>query len=437
MNTRATSAIARLERSPVSLWVRALGGFSAHRGPVRAASLSYTSLLALVPLLALVLSISKGIVRNQDPQVLTNAIGRFLDYAVPQLQYLSADASEAARHDAFSRIQEAISRIDAGALGVFGAFTLVSVAISLLSAIEHALNDVWGVPRGRTIGRRVVYYWAGVTLGPAFLFLAIGITGSNAVASVLGQLPGAFLVRLFWRVLPFLILSSGLTLLYWTMPNTYVPARAALWGGATAGILMQANNVASAVYFSQVVSYSKVYGSLGAVPVMMVGLYLSWMIVLYGAEVAHAAAIPTFERVPFPEGDIGRSTIVLEVARATTADFVGGRGGLTRAELVERLGYPDDWVGVALRLLCDGGLFVAASAAEGEEGPPRFLPRRPPAQIPLLDVLRVVRRPEVDAERIPPSSSPVVRFLSGLEAAERKDLGEVTLADLATEERPL
>ena len=430
------SLVAQLESSALSLWIRALKGFSAHRGPVRAASLSYTSLLALVPLLALVLSISKGIVRNQDPEVMTNAIGRFIDYAVPQLQYLSADASEAAKQDAFTRIQEAVGRIDAGALGVFGAFTLVSVAISLLSAIEHALNDIWGIPRGRTIGRRVVYYWAGVTLGPIFLFLAIGITGSNTAASVLGELPVAFLVRMFWRILPFVILSNGLMLLYWTMPNTFVPARAALWGGVTAGTLLQLNNMASAVYFSQVLSYSKVYGSLGAIPVMMVGLYFSWMIVLYGAEVAYAAAVPNVERVPFPEGDDGRSAIVLEVARLTTAEFLQGRGGLTRAELTERLHYPDEWVAAALALLCDSGFFVAASAAEGDGGPLRFFPARPPAQITIIDLLRAVRRPPIDADRVPPASPPVGEFLGGLDAAERKALGSVTLEALASGEAP-
>jgi membrane protein len=72
-----------------------------------------------------------------------------------------------------------------------------------------------------------------------------------------------------------------------------VPSRAALCGGITAGTLLQTNNLASALYFSQVLQYSKVYGSLGAVPVMMVGLYLSWMIVLFGAEVAHVVASPT------------------------------------------------------------------------------------------------------------------------------------------------
>jgi membrane protein len=423
----------KLERSALSLWIRALGDFYAHRGPVRAASLSYTSLLALVPLIALVLSISKGLLRNQDPHVLFNAIDRILDYAVPQMQYLSADEAASARQDAFARIQAAISRIDAGALGAFGALTLVSVGISLLSAIEYALNDIWGVARGRPLGRRVVYYWAGVTLGPIFLFLAIGITGSNSAAAVLGHLPGAFAVRLFWRVLPFAILSTGLMLLYWTMPNTYVPPRAAAWGGVTAGTLLQLNNLASALYFSQVVQYSKVYGSIGAVPVMMVGLYLSWMIILYGAEVAHAAANPTVERVPFPEGDAGRARIVLEVARAAAAEFLRGRGGLTRSELVERLVFPDEWVAAALTLLCEGGFLVAATREEGDGDPPRYLPARPPSQISVLEVLEAVRLPPVDRERAPSTSPAVSDFLGKLKAAERAELGQVSLETLAAE----
>ncbi|MGH7898276.1 MAG: YhjD/YihY/BrkB family envelope integrity protein, partial [Candidatus Binatia bacterium] len=419
----------RIERSPLAPLVRAARDFFAHRGPVRAASLSYTSLLALVPLLALVLSVTKGIVRNQDPQLLLAWIDRFLDYAVPQLQYLSADEMASARQDAFARLQEAINRIDAGALGGFGAVTLVTIGISLLSAIEHAFNDIWGVERGRPLARRVVYYWAGVTLGPIFLFLALGITGSNTVSSVLGHLPTAVLARIFWRILPFAILSAGLTLLYWTMPNTSVPSRAALWGGVTAGTLLQLNNLASAVYFSQVLSYSKVYGSLGAVPVMMVGLYLSWMIVLYGAEVAHAVASPTTEALPLPEGERARSTIVLEVARVVAATYLAGGGGLTRREVADALGMPAEWAGHALRTLCEAGL-LAATESGGDEAAARYLPARPPHRIAVIDIIRAA--PKADAETTRPAvSAEVAGFLSRGEAVERAELGRVTLEELA------
>jgi membrane protein len=391
--------------------------------------------LALVPLLALVLSISKGVLRNQDPQLLLHAVDRLLDYAVPQLRYLSADEAASARQDAVARIREGIDRIDAGALGAFGAITLVSVGISLLSAIERALNDVWGVSRGRILARRIVYYWAGVTLGPIFLFLALGITGSNAVAAVLGHLPGGLPARLFWRLLPLVILSAGFTLLYWTMPNTTVPPRAAVLGGVTAGTLLQLNNAASALYFSQVVHYSKVYGGIGAIPVMMIGLYLSWMIVLYGAEVAHAAASRAVEADPFPQGDGGRSRVVLEVARAATVDFIAGRAGTTREELAKRLGLPEPWVETALRLLCDGGFFVAAGPEGGPAGLRRYFPARPPSMIAVVDILTAVRQPEGNSEGTRERSRAIDALLARQRATERAALGDVTLEALAAEER--
>jgi membrane protein len=426
------SIVASLELSRLAVWLRALRDFFAHRGPVRAASLSYTSLLALVPLLALVLSISKGVLRTQDPQALLQLIDRFLAYAVPQLQYLSADQADSARQDALARIQEAISRIDAGALGALGAVTLVTVGISLLSAIEHAFNDIWGVPRGRPLSRRIVYYWAGVTLGPVFLFLALGITGSNSVAAVLGHFPGGLATRIFWRFLPVVILSTGLTLLYWTMPNTHVPARAAVLGGVTAGVLLQLNNLGSALYFSQVLHYSKVYGGIGAIPVMMVGLYLSWLIVLYGGEVGHAAASPPVEAAPFPDGDAQRSRVALEIARALTSEYLTGRGGLSRLELADRLQFPDAWVGGALAMLCDAGLFVEATRDGADVEPPRFLPAKPPNQIAVLDVIAAVRRPSRDSTAIGEPTPAVADFLARLAAVERAQLGHLNLETFAS-----
>jgi membrane protein len=381
-----------------------------------------------------VLSISKGVLSNQDPHVLLHAIDRFLDYAVPQLRYLSADQAANARQDAFARIQEAIDRIDAGALGAFGAITLVSVGISLLSAVEHALNDVWAVSEGRTLARRVVYYWAGVTLGPIFLFLALGSTGSNAMAAVLGHLPGGLPARLFWRVLPLAILSTGFTLLYWTMPNTRVPPRAAILGGITAGTLLQLNNAGSALYFSQVVHYSKVYGGIGAIPVMMIGLYLSWMIVLYGAEVAHAAASPSRATLPFPRGDAARSAVVLEVARLATVDFLAGHGGSTREELAERLRLPDSWVTAALDLLCAGHFFIVTTRDGEATDPPRYLPARPPSAIAVIDVLNAVREAADDPRDIRQPAAPIVSLLTRQKRAERAALDDITLETLAADD---
>jgi membrane protein len=252
---------------------------------------------------------------------------------------------------------------------------------------------------------------------------------------VLGHLPGGFLTRAFWRLLPIVILSTGLTLLYWTMPNTYVPTRAAVVGGVTAGLLLQLNNLGSTLYFSQVLHYSKVYGGIGAIPVMMVGLYLSWMIVLYGAEVAHATASPPIEAVPFPKGDTGRSRVVLEVARAAASEFLSGGGGLTRMELAERLRFPDAWVGAALAVLCDAGFFVAGTRNGADTEAPRYLPARAPSHIAVLDILAAIREPKADVQAVREPAPEVADFLGRLAAAERAELGHVTLETLATAQR--
>jgi membrane protein len=402
--------------------------FVAHRGLNRAASLSYTSLLALVPLIALVLSISKAVLRDQDTEIL-RLVDHVLSWVLPQLQVLSAEAAASAREDVFARIQQSIERIHAGALGAFGAVTLVGVGISLLSAVETAMNDVWGVPRGRTFAQRVVYYWAGVTLGPILLLFAIGFTTSGIVARALGTLPGPISVLLLQFLLPFVILGLGFTLLYWAIPNTTVPLRAAALGGLTAGTLFQVNNLLSALYFSQVVYYSRIYGSLGAIPVVMIGLFLSWSIVLVGAEVAYVAATPAPESPPLPDTFTARSRIALDVARIASQGFLEGRGGASVAEVAEALDIPLEWVNRTVAALCDDGLFVCSTNTEHDrDGAPRYLPSRPPRDLTALEIVRAVRGDD-DAE-VPPASASVREILSRLDSAEQTTLGATTLEDL-------
>jgi membrane protein len=421
------------EHPAVALLVQVARGFQAHRGPVRAASLAYTSLLALVPLIALVLGISKALIRSQDDATLIEWIDRGLTTAVPQLRYLSESSAEDARADVLARLQEATSRIDGGALGFFGGLVLVSVAVSLLSAIEHALNDIWGVERGRRLAQRVVYYWAGVTLGPVLLFVSIGLTGTTAIDQALQWLPGATVI---WSLLPFLMLGTGFTLLYWTMPNTRVPISAAALGGFAAGILFQGNNLLSVLYFSKVMSYSAVYGSLGAIPVLMFGIYVSWIIVLLGAEISHVAASPRREAPAVPEAFDARAELALGVARAATAAYLEGRGGASRDEIAEELGVPVAWVNASLELLCRAGILAGGEAPSPEE-PARFLPVRPPSSISALEVLGAVRGDGTQHGTPSPThlSPSVVEFFRRFDATLGRELGDVTLETLARGER--
>lgn len=408
---------------------RVLQSFTIHRGTARAASLSYTSLLALVPLLAVILSISKVFVTNEDPERIKGAIDDFLRYAVPQLQMMSRAQADEASADVFARLQESIERVNAGALGSFGAITLVTVGISLLSAIETALNDIWGVRQRRSLGRRVVYYWAGVTLGPLLIFFSIGLSSSEVVTRTLGYLPGGIATAGFRFLLPGLLLGLAFTMLYWTMPNTTVRVRSALAGGVTAGALFQMNNLLSALYFSQVVKYSRVYGSLGAIPVFMIGLYLAWAIILIGAEVACAADSPQGESAPFPDETSERERLALEVARVSTSHYLAGRGGASIPDLGAALAVPIDWINRTLGTLIAGGILVESTQLDDAgNDDPRYLPARPPEAIRALDVVAAVRGARASGSS---GSPPVEDFLRNLVRAEDEALGTVSLERLS------
>jgi hypothetical protein len=126
--------------------------------------------------------------------------------------------------------------------------------------------------------------------------------------------------------------------------------------------------------------------------------------------------------------------MVLEVARLVTSDFLAGGGGTTQPSIVERLRLPDEWVGASLTWLCNGGFFVQASR-DGVDGAPLvYVPARPPGQISVLDILNAVRRPQSDDEVVPPPVAQVERVLQGLAAAERTELGDLTLERLASSE---
>jgi DNA-binding IscR family transcriptional regulator len=141
------------------------------------------------------------------------------------------------------------------------------------------------------------------------------------------------------------------------------------------------------------------------------------------------------ETDPFPQGDGGRSRVVLEVARAATVDFIAGRTGTTREELAKRIGLPEPWVATALQLLCDGGFFVAADPEGGPGGPRRYLPARPPSTISVVDILTAVRQPEGNAGGARERSRTIDALLARQRATERAALGDVTLEALAAEER--
>ncbi len=157
-----------------------------------------------------------------------------------------------------------------------------------MSTIEKTFNDIWGVNRARNFPNSVMRYWSTITLGPLCLIFVFALTSGprfEATRNSLADMPllGNFVMAL----MPFVILSLLFALFYLAVPNTKVDWRAALVGGAVGGCLWQMNHLFSVLYASKVVTNSQIYGSLSMLPLLLIGLFTSWLILLFGAQVAY------------------------------------------------------------------------------------------------------------------------------------------------------
>lgn len=392
----------------IHFWALVFRSFGKNRGPVRAAALAYTTLLALIPFLALVVSLTTGLLQAKDKATTAEAlhgfVDRVIDYVAPQLNLLTlsdkpevqtADLEERqiqkeiSRRTVVNNIMEYIERINSGTLGVTAGLVLVFVAISLLSTVEKMFNDMWGVSRGRTWFARIVQYWATISLGPLFIFTALGLTTTGQLASsqqwILRTPLGAVLVKL----VPFIVLTIFLTLFYRLMPATKVKWYAAGAGGLVGGVLLQLNNLFSVIYISKVVNYSKVYGGLSVVPIFLLGMYFSWLIVLFGAQVAYAyqnRMAYVQERQAETINQRGREFIALRLMTAIAQAFYHGHKPPTRIELSTSLGVPSQLACQVLGSLVSSRLLVEVS---GEEL--GYLPGRPIDKMTVEDVLQALR----------------------------------------------
>ena len=422
-------------------------GFVDNRCAVRAAALAYTTLLALVPLLAVAFSVSQNFLHDSSAKVVPKLLDRAVTLIAPQLQDLPAgDAARAsgdvvissrARQEAVEKIQTFIGNIDAGALGLVGSILLVVVAIRLLMTIEATFNDIWGLSQGRSIWRKVVYYWATITLGPLLIVGTLTLTSTVEFSRLYGQIRLAPWINTFLLELaPFALLWLGFTLLYALMPNTTVRPRAALFGGVVGGTLWQLNSLLSTMYLSHVVAYSKIYGALGIIPVFLAGLYLSWFIVLLGAQVSFVAQHFESSRWSRPREELDSAEsdrVACRLVRLVCQHFLRGTELPALEELSAQLGTPLPLLQQLVDRLMQGGVLTKTG-----DDDPRLLPARPPDSITVADVLQVVRHRAGVGAAPPPARPPdfMENVLDDLRAAERTLPANLTFQELADRPDP-
>ena len=284
-----------------------------------ASSLTFTTLIALVPLVTVMLALFSAFPMFASFQ---GALEKyFLQSLVPEgiakpvLGALTQFAAQATR------------------LGALGLVVLVITALALMLTIDRALNAIWRVRRRRSIARRVLVYWATLTLGPVLLGISLSLTATALTASkgVIGVLPGG--LGLLLNGIEFALLAAGMAALYHYVPHTEVRWRHAVAGGVFVALGIKLAKGGLTWYLGARPTYSTVYGAFATVPILLLWVYMAWLIVLWGAVIAAYAPSLSMHvrRQPVTPGY--RFSLALAVIAELARARGGARRGLTLPEL--------------------------------------------------------------------------------------------------------
>ncbi|MGH7990033.1 MAG: YhjD/YihY/BrkB family envelope integrity protein [Limisphaerales bacterium] len=469
ISTGAENELNRLERF-AHFCVLVGKSFIRNRCLIRASALSYTTLLAMIPLLAVAVSVTSSLLKTQGEKQIYAAIDKLVSNIMPpatlgtngdsvslNLSPISVAltptnsiaatnsiasatnnpvggtpvVSVSAQKEVAKDIHNFVQKTQSKALGGIGMLLLVVVAIRMLANVEATFNDIWGVTRGRNWLWRIVLYWTAITLGPLAIIGALGLAGGTHLQSAKHFVEHTpFIGSLIFQFLPLVVLWLAFALLYQLVPNTKVHFSAALTGGIVAGSLWHLNNMFGFLYVSRVVSNSKIYGSLGLVPVFMIGLYFSWAILLFGAQVAYAfqnRKAYLQEKLVENVNQRGREFIALRLMTCISRHFQTGRPPVTLQKISVDLGIPTKLAQQVLQTLLAARLIVEITGSGNG-----YAPARPLETINCHDILAAMRAANGQeiATRDEPMRAEVFGEFAKIQEAEKNAAASVTMLAL-------
>ena len=388
---------------------------------LRAMSLVYTTLLAMVPLLAVSFSVLKGFgVHNQIEPLLLNFLRPLGERGV----------------EVTSRIIGFVDSVKAGVLGSVGFALLIYTVISLIQKIEQACNDTWQVNRSRPLSQKFSDYLSVILIGPVLVFSALGITASVMSTTVVQKMVAikvfGSLMELATKLVPYLLVIAAFTFVYIFVPNTRVRFRSALTGGLVAGVLWETSGWAFASFVVKSAKYTAIYSGFAILIMFMIWLYLSWLIVLVGASVAyyhqHPESVTSYRR-ELRLSNRMQEKLALLVMFLVGNNYYDNLPALTLEEFAQSLNVPMEALEPIMEALEGYGL-LSQTANE----PPTYLPARPLDTAELKDVLDAVRGANEIVDLKPQSESAelaVDQLVDHLDQAMAGALRGSTLKDLA------
>jgi len=462
-----TASLTKFEKF-VHFWVLVYRSFVRNRCPIRASALSFTTLLSLIPMLAVAASLSSAFLKTQGEEQIKAFVVQFIEKMVPSSA--SPDTNDVAtaespgdvppstapvstnaftavamtntvtsargqivlsKQQAAEQIYGFIHNASSGQLGVFGAIFLIWTTILTLTRVEETFNDIWGVNRGRDWAARIPNYFTTALLVPLLCIGAWVLTNGprlQKTKDMLGSVP--FLETLISQLIPVVMVCFTFALFYKLVPNTKVQIKAALIGGGIAGIAWHSFNMMSIHFASRAVNASKIYGSLALIPLLMVGLYIVWVIVLFGAQVAYAfqnREAYMQERLAENVNQRGREFVALRLMTCVGQHFARGLPAATVPGMSHELGIPSKLIEQVLQTLVAAHLVLEVRTAECG-----YSPARPLESINCHHVLMAMRATQGQelTTRDEPVRVEVLGEFARIQAAEKVAAASVTMLTL-------
>jgi membrane protein len=387
---------------------------------LRAMSLVYTTILSLVPLLAVSFSVLKGFGVHEALE--TAMMGA--------LEPLGQQGIEIGQ-----RIIEFVDNVKVGVLGSLGVALLLYTVISLMQKIEVAFNFIWLVPQERPFAQRFADYLSIIVIGPVLVFSSLGLSTSlqstTFVQTVKAIEPFGSLLHIGGALLPFVLVVAAFTFIYVFMPNTRVKWPSAFAGAIVAGLLWNLTSVLFAKFVVSSAQYTAIYSAFAALIIFMLWLYIGWLVLLAGSSVAFYHQNP--EQVTLSRGDATLSSRLVErLAFAFLAEianqFATSDPQTSSEALAAKMGVQAGLAERQIDALASAGLVIATA-----DNPKRWMPARAPETISLSEILAAVRS-NGETSALPfdsiRTSTATEKLLSDIEQSQSDVLSKLSLADL-------
>lgn len=381
---------------------------------LRAMSLVYTTLLSLVPFLALAFSVLKALgVHNSLEPVLEQLLAPLGDQAA-----------------VISRsILGFVDNIKVGVLGSIGVSMLLYTAVSMISKIETSFNFIWKISQTRGATQRFGEYLSVLIIGPVLVFSALGLTASVRSSTIVTRLaeiePFGTTLLLVTQLAPYALIVGAFTFMYAFIPNTRVRLGAAAAGGLFGGVAWESASVGFAKFVAGASSYSAIYSGFAIVIILLIWLYLGWLIILFGCRLAFYIQNPRYLSgvvEAAPAGGRETEFLALRTTALCVERFLAGEPPLAFEDVQRSLAVSGERLErVVAELVCHE---VLAEAQPGR----RLLPARDPASYTVAELWAWSRGPLPDLRGLGEPERRLLGALAQIEAAAGA-AGAMTLAD--------